>query len=140
MQIKPGVLHGFGLVALIALGAGAATAQSVDCDDAVTQGQINACFAVMLEEADDDLNAAYSEARQVMRDIDSDLPKGEAGAEMALRNAQRAWINFRDAACLAEGFQMRGGSAEAMLVLSCQVRLTQTRAEELWMLAAGQEG
>lgn len=127
------------LTLVAAIGAPVA-AQSVDCDDAVTQGQINACFAALLEEADDDLNAAYSEARDVMRQIDSDLSYDDAGAEVALRNAQRAWITFRDAACEAEGFQMRGGSAEAMLVLACQARLTQTRAEELWILAAGQEG
>ncbi|WP_103333711.1 lysozyme inhibitor LprI family protein [Pseudotabrizicola formosa] len=120
--------------------AGAAQAQTLDCSNAMTQREINACLGRAFEAADADLNAAYGQARDQMRQIDSGLSPDQQGAELALRDGQRAWISFRDNACAAEGFQMRGGSGEPMLVLGCKARLTQVRAQDLWTLAAGMEG
>ncbi|MDR7125010.1 lysozyme inhibitor LprI family protein [Pseudotabrizicola sp. 4114] len=120
--------------------AGAAHAQSVDCDNAMTQMDMNACAANAFDAADKDLNAAYARARAAMRRIDGELDASQAGGETALRDAQRAWITFRDNACLTEGFQMRGGSAEPLLVFGCKARLTEQRAQDLWTLAAGIEG
>jgi len=128
------------LAAMIASVGFASTAQTVDCANAYTQQDMNACAAQDFAAADRDLNAAYGEARAAMRLIDADLSASERGAEAALRDAQRAWITFRDNACLAEGFQMRGGSAEPLLVFGCKERLTQQRASDLWSLAAGLEG
>lgn len=119
---------------------GAAQAQALNCRDAMTQQEMTACAALDLEAADKDLNAAYAQARGFMRSLDAELVASQSGAEAALRDAQRAWIPYRDKACLAEGFMMRGGSAEPMLVLGCKARLTQQRAQELWTLAAGAEG
>ncbi|WP_240335391.1 lysozyme inhibitor LprI family protein [Pseudotabrizicola algicola] len=127
-------------LAVLIFGAGAAQAQGLDCDNAMTQQAMNRCAALELEAADKDLNAAYAEARGAMRDLDTDLPPGLSGAELALRDAQRAWISYRDKACAAEGFLMRGGSAEPLLVLGCRLRLTEQRAEDLWSLAEGPEG
>ncbi len=120
--------------------AGAAQAQALNCREAMTQQDMNACAALDHEAADKDLNAAYAQARAFMRRMDTELTASQSGAEVALREAQRAWIPYRDKACLAEGFMMRGGSAEPMLVLGCKARLTQQRAQELWTLAAGAEG
>lgn len=120
--------------------AGAAQAQTVDCDNAITQMDMNVCAANAFNAADKDLNAAYARARSAMRRIDGELSASQAGAETALRDAQRAWITFRDNACLAEGFQMRGGSAEPLLVFGCKARLTEQRAQDLWTLATGIEG
>lgn len=120
--------------------AGVAQAQAVDCPNAMTQSEMNACAARDFEAADSDLNAAYARARTAMRRLDAELAAGQAGAELALRDAQRAWITFRDTACVAEGFVMRGGSAEPLLVFGCKARLTQQRAQDLWALAAGIEG
>lgn len=130
-----------GLVLVLGAGfAGVAQAQAVNCNNAMTQMEINACAGMAFEAADRDLNAAYAQSRDQMALIDSGLPPNLQGAEVALRDGQRAWISFRDNACAAEGFQMRGGSGEAMLVLGCMARLTQTRAQDLWTLAAGMEG
>lgn len=127
-------------IAALVLGMSAAQAQTVDCDNAMTQRDMNHCAALAFEAADEDLNAAYAEARAFMRELDTDQSSDEAGAEAALRDAQRAWIPYRDKACAAEGFLMRGGSAEAMLVLGCKARLTEQRAQDLWTLAEGAEG
>ena len=120
--------------------AGAAQAQPLDCSNAMTQMDMNACVALDFDAADKDLNAAYARARSAMRRIDGELAASQVGAEAALRAAQRDWITFRDNACVAEGYQMRGGSAESMLVVGCKARLTEQRAKDLWTLAAGMEG
>ena len=131
----------WGIVAVSCAGfAGMAQSQSPDCNNAMTQQVMNACAARDFSTADSDLNAAYAQARGVMRRIDATLPANQRGAEVALRDAQRAWVTFRDNACAAEGFQMRGGSAEPLVVLGCKARLTQARAADLWALAAGLEG
>lgn len=132
------------ILAVIALGAGlclgtVATAQLADCDTAMTQSEMNACAAQDFAMADDDLNHAYGAARSAMQELDLALDSDLRGAEITLRDAQRAWITFRDKACAAEGFQMRGGSAEPLLVYGCMSRLTSQRARDLWDLATGLE-
>lgn len=122
-------------VMALALMAGAATAQEIDCTNAETQQEMNACAEQDWMEADADLNTAYAEAIAIMQLYDEDLPKSEKGAEANLRAAQRAWVTFRDAACAAEGWAMHGGSAEPLLIYGCRARLTQQRAVELRMLA-----
>lgn len=127
-------------VMALALMAGAAAVQAqdaadVDCTDAQTQQDMNACAEQDWMDADADLNTAYGEAKAIMQLYDEDLPKSEKGAEANLRAAQRAWVTFRDAACAAEGYAMHGGSAEPLLIYGCRARLTQQRAAELRMLA-----
>ncbi|MFN4130056.1 MAG: lysozyme inhibitor LprI family protein [Paracoccaceae bacterium] len=135
------VVLGTGLATGLATGlVGAAQAQALDCSTAMTQLNMNTCAALDFEAADKDLNAAYARARTAMRRLDAGVSARQAGAEVALRDAQRAWIPFRDTACLAEGFLMRGGSAEPLLVFGCKARLTRQRAQDLWALAAGMEG
>lgn len=133
---------GLWAAALLGLGlfvAGDAAAQSDDCSDAVTQVDLNACAAEELAWADDELNAAYAEALDTMTSLDEGLPDSLSGAEESLRAAQRAWIGFRDLACEAEGYMVRGGSAEPMVVLMCKTRLTEARAEDLRTLSGGME-
>ncbi|MFN3724072.1 MAG: lysozyme inhibitor LprI family protein [Paracoccaceae bacterium] len=135
-------MRGLAVTVLLACAglSGMAQAQTTDCANAMTQQDMNACAAQDLVAADRDLNAAYGQARAFMKRLDAGLIDRQRGAEVALRDAQRAWITFRDNACAAEGFQMRGGSAEPLLVLGCKARLTKARADDLWSLAAGLGG
>jgi len=48
-----------------------------------------------------------------------------------LRQAQRAWITYRDTKCEAQGRDMRGGTGEALLIGGCLVEETKKRAGEL---------
>lgn len=106
-------------------------AQEGDCADAITQSEMNICAADQWQAADRDLNVTYRGVMAEMKLIDADLPAELRGAEQALREAQRAWITFRDANCKAAGFRMRGGSAEPLLVYGCLRDLTETRTQEL---------
>ena len=112
-----------------------AAAQDVDCENAEAQVELTYCAEQDWQVADADLNAAYTAAMAMMKGIDAGLPKDQQGAATFLRDGQRAWITFRDAACAAEGYTMHGGSGEPMLIYGCYARLTQTRADDLWMVA-----
>ena len=111
--------------------AAPATAQEVDCANAMAQQDLNICAEIAWQDADKDLNVAYQEVMVAMQAMDADLPQDLRGAEVALRAAQRAWIPYRDANCDAAGFPMRGGSAEALLVYGCLRQMTLDRIAEL---------
>jgi uncharacterized protein YecT (DUF1311 family) len=108
-----------------------AVAQESDCAEAVTQVDMNACAQAAWEAADADLNTAYGAAVDFMTGLDADLPEGERGAVEALRAAQRAWIAYRDAACAAEAFTVRGGSIEPLVRFACLERLTRVQTGTL---------
>lgn len=109
-----------------------ASAQNeIDCGYPITQSEMNFCAQKGWVESDARLNSVYTDAIATMREIDSDLPETMKGAVKALRDAQRAWISFRDRACEAYGFLARGGSMEPTLVYGCMATLTVKRIEEL---------
>jgi uncharacterized protein YecT (DUF1311 family) len=106
-------------------------AQEVDCANAMAQQDLNQCAFADWEAADGDLNAAYKRALALLKAWDADLPPDEQGGAKALKDAQRAWITFRDKACEAEGYAMKGGSAEPLLVYGCMRQLTDERTNHL---------
>lgn len=110
-------------------------AQAQDCANAADQQTMNQCARAEWQAADAELNSAYQMAMDFMRSIDADLPAEEQGAAKALRDAQRAWISFRDLACQAEGYLMQGGSAQPMIISGCMTVLTQERSRSLVELA-----
>jgi uncharacterized protein YecT (DUF1311 family) len=113
-----------------------AAAEEADCANAITQKDMNICAEADWQAADKVLNSTYKEVMAAMKQMDAGLPDDLRGAEVALRDAQRAWISYRDANCTAAGFKMRGGSAEPLLVYGCLLQLTLTRTEELQDLIA----
>ncbi len=125
-----------GLLGLLLL-ASPGAAQQVNCVNPMTQVEINFCAETDYRAADAELNRAYNVAREMMRQVDADLPAPQRGAEVALRDAQRAWITFRDQACLAEAHVWTGGSGYPMVFYGCQSRVTRQRAADLWELGRG---
>ncbi|GHC57897.1 lysozyme inhibitor LprI family protein [Neogemmobacter tilapiae] len=112
-------------------------AQDIDCDNAMTQSDMNQCASMDYDAADVELNAVWKDAMATMKEIDSYLDDSEKGAEDALRESQRSWINYRDKTCEADGYRMKGGSAEPMLVAGCLASVTRNRTEELRGLVEG---
>ncbi|WP_119256835.1 lysozyme inhibitor LprI family protein [Shinella zoogloeoides] len=106
----------------------------VDCDNAMTQADMNICARRDYEEADKALNVAYRKAMAAAQTMDADargMGEQYVGAVNALKNAQRAWIGYRDGQCELAGFEARGGSMEPLLVSGCLADLTRKRTEEL---------
>lgn len=58
----------------------------------------------------------------------------------ALRDAQRAWIAFRDADCLARYAQYQDGSIRSLIGSSCRLDHTARRTLELRQMRAGVDG
>jgi uncharacterized protein YecT (DUF1311 family) len=108
-----------------------------NCKDPQTQMEMNICAGLDYKAADAELNKVYKRAIAAMKDMDKDLTPELKGAEKTLREAQRAWIHYRDKACESHGFMTRGGSMESMLVGNCLASLTRQRTKELKELADG---
>ena len=109
-------------------------AQPLDCEDPRNQAEMNECAALAFQEADVALNETWGEVLAYVRSADregapsfDDRPDGEA----MLRQAQRAWVTFRDAHCTVIGYEARGGSMESMIFDGCRARVTRERIEQL---------
>ena len=124
---------------VLALLAGPALAQDVDCYATEVQNEMTFCAEQEWMVADDELNLAYKAAMAVMKATDATLGAGKT-AEGYLRQAQRDWVAYRDNACAAEAYQMHGGSAEPMLIYSCRARLTQERVMGLYYITEMGQG
>src|SRR4051812_41286791 len=112
-----------------------ARAREFNCRDPQTQLDMNMCAEVDFERADLELNAAWrgttAEARASDREIDRRSDQRPT-QEAKLREAQRAWLIFRDAECTVEGYEeARGGSMEPMVFGGCGARLTRERIAQL---------
>jgi uncharacterized protein YecT (DUF1311 family) len=108
-----------------------AAAQDLDCANAMAQMELNECAFDDWDAADAELNLAYKDAMALLKEWDARLPADERGGADALQTAQRAWITFRDNACAAEGYAMKGGSAEPLLIYGCMRVLTMERTAHL---------
>jgi len=108
-----------------------ALAQDIDCDDATTQFEMNICAHQSYLHADEALNQAYAQAMAAAKSRDEYLSDGDVPAELLLRDAQRAWIAFRDKACELESTIVRGGSMQPLVYSGCLERETRNRTEAL---------
>ncbi len=126
-------------VAVLALASGARAQNETICPDAFTQAELNLCARGLYEEADAELNRAY---RDLMRSVE--VGPGEDERWQAYdrrqrqrhRDAQRAWIPFRDAHCETVAAQYEGGSMEPMVRVLCLARATRERTAQLRALLA----
>ncbi|WP_146586862.1 lysozyme inhibitor LprI family protein [Puniceibacterium confluentis] len=120
------------LIVLPATGwAAKGMAQPLDCVSPTTQVEMTGCAARAHEAADAELNAVWKKAMAKARDLDHYIGADEIPAVTILRDAQRAWIPYRDQACEAESLLARGGTLQSQLFYECLTRLTRTRTEDL---------
>jgi uncharacterized protein YecT (DUF1311 family) len=86
------------------------------------------CAAHELRLADDEMSARYWALRSQLN----------ASARQRLLADQRQWLKSRDRDCLAKGERYQPGSMAAVVVATCWVSVTKTRANALgnWALPA----
>ncbi len=108
-----------------------------NCKEPSSQLEMTICAGRDYRAADAELNTTYKAVIAQMKAMDAILSPALKGAEKALRQAQRAWIPYRDKACRSYGFQARGGTMEPMLVATCLADLTRSRTGELKDIAGG---
>lgn len=113
------MLRGAGVVALV--WCMAAVPAAAECDAPQTQAEITACAARDGNAADAALNAAYRQAMARLRDDD----------RQRLRDAQRAWLQFRDRECSFRTHPYADGSVHATARAACVTALTRERVGHL---------
>ncbi len=92
------------------------------CTTMNTTVEMVECAGWELEQADRWLNQVYAIVR-------GDLPDDQA--KTLLRDAQRAWVAFRDAACAADADEVRGGTMAPLVEIGCRTFQTKQRARDL---------
>ncbi|MDO5370691.1 lysozyme inhibitor LprI family protein [Paracoccus sp. (in: a-proteobacteria)] len=85
-----------------------------------TTAGMHGCLSPEIAQWDEMLNAAYAGLRQ-----------SSDSRATALRDAQRAWIAFVDAACAYEASAYEGGSLAGVVGGTCRMQRTAERALEL---------
>ena len=96
-------------------------ADGIDCNNAMTQTDMNICADKDYRKADAELNRTY---KKTMTGLD-------AHSRDLLKAAQREWIKFRDAECTYQSAQNEGGSIYPMVYAGCLTTLTQARTKQL---------
>jgi uncharacterized protein YecT (DUF1311 family) len=108
------------LIALVAPGfAQAGAPQAPDCSSALNTPAMNACYKAAYDAADARLNERYKTLMARLGKSDQDR----------LRDAQRAWVAFRDKQCAFETASYSTGSIYPLLVTNCLTELTQQRTQ-----------
>lgn len=118
--------------AFLVIGLAAAAEDKIDCANAVTTVDLNACAKKEFDHADKALNAAYKE---IMADLTGPDPGNEENNKKwaeALKVSQRAWVAFRVADCeKLTVFEAGGGTATTGEILGCMTELTEARTKSL---------
>ena len=85
---------------------------------------MSVCLSKVHDKVDADLNTTYQKAL--------DLTKRFGGLDVEnLKDAERKWIDYRDAECKAEYSLWAGGSGGPNARAMCMIRLTRQRAADL---------
>ena len=103
-----------GLLCAVALAATADRAfandkSKLDCGNATSTYELNACADREFDAADAELNKVYAEALKAIPDMAGEPPYDAKAWQAALRASQRAWIAYRDAAQVR---QLRSSAAK----------------------------
>jgi uncharacterized protein YecT (DUF1311 family) len=93
-----------------------------NCDNLLSQMELNGCYGDNYQAADDALNTIY---KQVMASSLDQPAKG------SLRNSERVWIKSRDKLCDDETAADEGGSIRPMEIDICMQKKTDTRIRML---------
>jgi uncharacterized protein YecT (DUF1311 family) len=100
------------------------------CDNPRNQQELNNCATDRHAVADKALNQGYAAYLQRLSGIQ----------RKQFRQAQSAWIKFRDASCAFESSGVEKGSAHPMVHRQCLAAKTEERVQQIQALTSCQEG
>lgn len=126
-----------GLAMLLAAGA----AMAADGDDPVAKER-ERCTSL---EAQSDMNIcsrdlAKKVAGELQRTYEKLLGRVDAKDKKTIREAQRAWVTYRDKHCVFQASGVEGGSVHALIYNLCDLDATQARLKELAYFLTCEEG
>lgn len=107
-----------------------------DCNDPQDQYSMTYCAGIDYDNADKALNALWPSVVAAAKAQDKNIADqarsmGVPTTLQALRAAQHAWIDFRDAECSYEAYAAFGGTMQPMIGNLCLARMTNERIAEL---------
>lgn len=91
------------------------------CESRGSQAESSACAHEEYRAADAELNKVYGQLAGVL----------DAEDKAALKESELAWIKYRDATCVFESSQYKGGTMRPMIESFCLARVTKARTAEL---------
>jgi uncharacterized protein YecT (DUF1311 family) len=91
------------------------------CADAQSQAELNICWGKEYKAADARLNKVYGQFASKLNDEE----------KVQLKNAQLAWLKYRDANCDFVADEYKGGSMRPMIAAICLADVTNNRTTEL---------
>ncbi|WP_158219266.1 MULTISPECIES: lysozyme inhibitor LprI family protein [unclassified Achromobacter] len=86
------------------------------------------CLSDAQHTADKQMRQVYTDVEKDLRGIDS---AATPNAVQTLKEAQKAFLKFRDAECKRQGAAVMGGSGAGDIEAACVVRLTRWRTASL---------
>ena len=91
------------------------------CEERGSQAEASGCAHREFQAADAELNKAYGRLAGIL----------DAGEKALLKEAELAWIRYRDSTCVFESSQYAGGTMRPMIESFCLTRVTRARTAEL---------
>lgn len=110
---------------------------SARCMDSSTAG-MSECLAQETDQWDGMLNKSYQILLTAAEAADAEMKQLEISAPPSaplLREMQRSWVAYRDAACAYAAAQFQGGTAAGPAAQACAMRLTGMQALRLGAMA-----
>src|ERR1044071_6376928 len=91
------------------------------CESRGSQAEANDCAYQEYKAADAELNKVYGQLAGVL----------DAEDKASLKESELAWIKYRDATCVFESSQYKGGTMRGMIESFCLTRVTKARTADL---------
>ena len=91
------------------------------CESRGSQAEASACAHEEYRAADAELNKVYGQLAGVL----------DAEDKASLKESELSWIKYRDATCVFESSQYKGGTMRPMIESFCLTRVTKARTAEL---------
>lgn len=109
------------MVFLLGIGSTFGQRTKPPCSNANTQAEMNQCAGNEYKTADAALNRVYQQLVAML----------EAEEKAGLKEAQTAWLKYRDTNCDFVANQYKGGSIRPMILGLCLADVTRNRTAEL---------
>lgn len=109
------------LLTCMVVGFSTSALAAPNCQNPVTQIDINECAVLDFKKADAQLNKLYKELSGSL----------DADQKQKLKQVQLHWIQYKESQCKYEGDKYAGGSIAGFIIQSCQTRITRQRSAEL---------
>ena len=118
-------------ICMLAPSASATAEEEWICDKAMSNAETRQCADREFKKHDAELNRLYKKLLENAAD-QGDVQQGYGVPPLeALKQAQRAWVAFRDANCHWKSTSFYGGTGQSVIMSSCLAIATRDRVEEL---------